>query len=81
MSETDERLVRMANDIARNFAVLGEGEAVAATAEHIALFWDPRMKARGVALLHGGGAYSTIAQAALARVAQHGDEAHHSPAD
>ncbi|MBV1918019.1 MAG: formate dehydrogenase subunit delta [Sphingomonadaceae bacterium] len=36
----------MAQQIARNFAVLGEAEAAAATADHIAKFWDPRMKAQ-----------------------------------
>lgn len=39
------RLIYMAEQIARNFAAQGEAEAVAATAEHIRLFWDPRMKA------------------------------------
>jgi len=42
----DERLVYMANQIARNLATLGEAEAAAATADHIAKFWDPRMKAK-----------------------------------
>ena len=41
-----ERLRYMADQIARNFAVLGENEAIAATADHIAKFWDPRMKAQ-----------------------------------
>jgi formate dehydrogenase subunit delta len=41
-----EKLVYMANQIARNFAVQGEDEAVAATADHIDKFWDPRMKAQ-----------------------------------
>lgn len=41
-----ERLRYMADQIARNFAVLGETEAIAATADHIAKFWDPRMKAQ-----------------------------------
>ena len=40
-----ERLRYMAEQIARNFAAQGEDEAVAATAEHIRLYWDPRMKA------------------------------------
>lgn len=39
-----ERLIYMANQIARNFAVHGEAEAIAETANHIALFWDPRMR-------------------------------------
>ena len=40
-----ERLRYMADQIARNFAAQGEEAAIAATAEHIRLFWDPRMKA------------------------------------
>jgi formate dehydrogenase subunit delta len=39
------RLRQMADQIARNFAVQGEEVAAAATAEHIARFWDPRMRA------------------------------------
>ena len=38
-------LLRMADQIAANFAVQGDAEAIAATAEHIRLYWDPRMKA------------------------------------
>ncbi len=38
------RLAYMANQIARNLAALGEDAAVAAIAQHIADFWDPRMK-------------------------------------
>ena len=45
MIGTEERLIYMANQIARNFASLGEG-AVDATANHIAQFWDPRMRSR-----------------------------------
>lgn len=41
-----ERLRYMADQIARNFAALGEAEAIAATSDHIAKFWDPRMKAQ-----------------------------------
>jgi formate dehydrogenase subunit delta len=37
------RLAYMANQIARNFAAQGEAAAVAATAEHIRNYWDPRM--------------------------------------
>ena len=39
------RLQYMADQIARNFAVQGEEAAIAATAQHIRDFWDPRMKA------------------------------------
>ena len=37
-------IVRMANQIARAFTLHGEAEAVRRTAEHIALFWDPRLR-------------------------------------
>ena len=37
-------LHRMANDIARNLAAMGHDQAVLATADHINMFWDPRMK-------------------------------------
>ena len=49
------KLAMMADQIARNFAALGEDVAVAQTAEHIRLFWDPRMKAampKGLSLIH-----------------------------
>ena len=42
-------VVRMGNDIARQFAHLPEGEAAAAVGNHIAMFWDPRMRADLVA--------------------------------
>ncbi len=40
-----ERLRRMANDIAKNFAAIGHDNAMLATADHIDKYWDPRMKA------------------------------------
>jgi formate dehydrogenase subunit delta len=42
---TLDRLIYMANQIARNLEALGEDAAVRGTAEHITLFWEPRMKA------------------------------------
>ena len=45
MSKTEDKLRRMANQIAANLAIRGEDEAIAGTAEHIWKFWDPRMKA------------------------------------
>ena len=39
------RLIYMANQIARNLAAQGDEAAIAATAQHIRDFWDPRMKA------------------------------------
>jgi formate dehydrogenase subunit delta len=51
---TDQRLAYMADQIARNFATLGKERAIAATADHIAKFWDPRMKERAFAILEAG---------------------------
>ncbi len=68
MSGTAQSVIRMANDIARNFAVHGEEAAIEATAEHIRLFWDPRMKAMALAkLAEPDCGLSTIARAALSR--------------
>ena len=39
------KLNRMANQIAQAFSANGDDKAVAATADHIWKFWDPRMKA------------------------------------
>jgi formate dehydrogenase subunit delta len=39
------KLRYMADQIARNFGAIGHDNAVAATADHIVNFWDPRMKA------------------------------------
>ena len=44
MSDTLSRLRRMADQIARNFAIRGHDRAVLATADHIEQFWDQRMK-------------------------------------
>ena len=58
------RLHHMIDQIARNFAAIGHDNAVAATADHIVKFWDPRMKA---ALLAGDPAtLSPIARGAVA---------------
>jgi len=59
-------LIRMANDIARNLAPQGEAAAIAATAQHIRDFWDPRMRA-GI-LAADRTALSPIAAAAVAAI-------------
>ena len=46
MMSPAQRLVYMANQIARNFAAQGADVAALAVADHIAAFWDPRMKAQ-----------------------------------
>ena len=55
MTSMRDNLVYMAGQILRNFASRGEDGAVAATAEHLALFWDPRMKAQAIAMLGDAG--------------------------
>lgn len=60
------RLHYMANQIAREFAPQGEDAAVAATAKHLADFWDPRMRS---AIMAGDrSALSPIARAAVERL-------------
>jgi len=39
------KLVQMANDIARNLEAMHLPDPAKATADHIARFWDPRMRA------------------------------------
>ena len=64
-----DRLVTMANQIAGFFAAQGAG-AEAATADHIAKNWDPRMRAAILAHLSAGGAgLDTVAKAAIERLA------------
>jgi len=55
MMSASQRLVYMANQIARNFEAQGEAAAAQATADHIALYWDPRMRAHILEVLAAGG--------------------------
>ncbi len=41
-----EKLIYMANQIARSFQLRAYDAAVAATADHISNFWDPRMRSQ-----------------------------------
>ena len=61
-----ERLRYMAEQIARNFAVQGDEAAIEATADHLAQFWDPRMKAQ--ILADDRAALSPVAAAAVDRL-------------
>nr|WP_087575364.1 formate dehydrogenase subunit delta [Sphingomonas sp. CDS-1] len=66
---TEDRLIYMANQIARNVAASGGEEAVATTADHIRAFWDPAMKRRiAVLAAERPEALSSIAAAAVRRV-------------
>ncbi len=44
MHSTSDTLVRMANDIANFFRAQGEERAISGIANHVRLFWEPRMK-------------------------------------
>ncbi|NIJ36054.1 formate dehydrogenase subunit delta [Sphingopyxis panaciterrae] len=67
---TADRLVHMANQIARNLEAEGDARAVEMTADHIRQFWDPLMRQRIVQLaLDRPGALSPIAAAAIERIA------------
>ncbi|HMO76413.1 MAG TPA: formate dehydrogenase subunit delta [Sphingopyxis sp.] len=67
---TGERLVYMANQIARNFAAEGAERAAAMTEDHLRHYWDPAMRMRIVRLAgESPDALSPIAAAAVARIA------------
>ena len=51
-----DKLVYMANQIGKFFAHQGEEKAAADIANHIAQFWDPRMRKDIFAHLDAGGA-------------------------
>jgi formate dehydrogenase subunit delta len=51
-----DKLVYMANQIGKFFVSQGYDKATAGIAEHIAKFWDPRMRATIMAHLDAGGA-------------------------
>lgn len=60
-----ERLVYMANQIATNLAT--DDAPVAAVANHIQRYWDPRMKK--LIFEHGSAGLSPIASAAISQLA------------
>ncbi len=79
-SHTLDKLIYMANQIAREFGFQQPGQAAEATADHLRKFWEPRM--RGLLLYHsrgGGEGLSDIARAA-ASLLERGSPAL-SPAD
>lgn len=51
-----ERLVSMANQIARFFEAQPDGQAAKQTANHLRDFWDPRMRSDLVMHVRAGGA-------------------------
>lgn len=67
---TGDRLVYMANQIARNLAAEGGDRAAEMVADHIRSFWDPAMRARIVELARTRpAALSPVAATAIARIA------------
>ena len=77
MSDSRANLIYMANQIAREFDATGNVDAIVATADHIATFWDPRMKA---ALIDGDPGLSPTASAAFAVLGSVGAPPHQSRA-
>lgn len=66
---TEDRLIYMANQIARNFLAMGHDHAADATADHITSFWNPRMKTRiGALLAERPGMFCAAAAAAVERL-------------
>lgn len=47
-ANTNTQLVRMANQIADNFAYLDVPQAAARTADHLRRFWSPEMRQRAL---------------------------------
>ncbi len=66
-----ERLVRMANQIAHAFTAQAPDAAVASTAAHIRLFWDPRMRKGLREIIESGGeGLEPMARAAAEQLVQ-----------
>jgi len=77
MMSNMDRLVYMANQIARNLTAQDPELACAATADHIASFWDPRMRALIFDHLEKGGeGLSEMALAAIRQLHDAGPPAH-----
>lgn len=74
---TQQRLIYMANQIAANFGTLTPDKASAAVADHIAMFWDPRMKAM---IFADGDGLSPVAGAAIESLKAHGAPDHQTHA-
>ena len=70
-SYTMDKLIYMANQIAREFRNQRPNDAVEATWDHLWHFWDPRMRAMILAYQQqGGDRLCFIAKAAVAKLAQ-----------
>ncbi len=70
-SHTLDKLIYMANQIAREFGFQQPGQAAEATADHLRKYWDPRMKAMIRDHAQGGGeGLSATATEAVAMLGQ-----------
>lgn len=64
-----DKLVMMANQIARFFAAQGEKRALPQITEHIEKFWDPRMrKVISAHIAQGGAGLDPLAKNALSQL-------------
>ncbi|RJF71835.1 hypothetical protein D3875_09960 [Deinococcus cavernae] len=80
-ADWNDRLVRMANEIARNFTAIGHERAAVATADHIHSFWDRRMKEKLFQACETGECgLSPAAHAALQLLHDRGAPAHQTRA-
>ena len=77
----EDRLIYMANQIARNFGTLPSEQAAKAVADHIASFWDPRMRATIFALHEADDPrIGAVAASAVAMLRTSGSPAHQTRA-
>lgn len=61
-----DKLVYMANQIGRFFATQSKAPGPESVANHLKMFWDPRMREEICAYLHDGGAgFDPIARQAV----------------
>jgi formate dehydrogenase subunit delta len=64
-----DKLIYMANQIARSFRSRGHDVAVTSTADHISSFWEPRMRTQLFALLEADASrFDEIVQAARSAI-------------
>jgi formate dehydrogenase subunit delta len=73
----DDKLIYMANQIAKFFASQGEDRAAASVADHLLKFWDPEMRRSFLAAAEqdASGLHPAV-KAALARVSEGNPPAH-----
>jgi formate dehydrogenase subunit delta len=67
-----DKLVMMANQIAKFFATQGDERALPQIADHIEKFWDPRMRREILAhIARGGAGLDPLARSALELLSSH----------